>query len=221
MSMPATHNAVEDSLEAVPRYRVVHPLAIASVVAGAFSILTAFSWYLLAIPIIGLVLGRQAIKRIRLAPEELTGTDLAWLGIGLSTGLWILGGGWLLFAEVREVPLSYKRITYDTIQPDPNAPADPIPQSALDLQDRKVYIRGFMQAGRRQTGIKDFILCPSNGDCQFCTPNPTPTEMIRITLTGDRETSYTTRQIGVAGRFQVDPANPSGIPYEIKAEILR
>jgi hypothetical protein len=112
-------------------------------------------------------------------------------------------------------------VSYETLQPDPAKPTEPIPQTAIDMQDRKVYIKGYMQPRRQQTGIKDFILCPTNGECPFCTPNPKRTEMIRVTLQGDLETTYTTHPISVAGRFRVDPDDPSGIPYGLDAEILR
>ena len=78
-----------------------------------------------------------------------------------------------------------------------------------------------MQPRRQQTGIKEFILCPTNGECPFCNPNPKRTEMIRVVLQGDLETVYTTHPIGVGGRFQVDPGSPSGIPYSLEADYLR
>ena len=111
---------------------------------------------------------------------------------------------WLIFAGVSEVPYGYQRISYETLQPDPSKPTEPIPQTAIDMQDRKVYIKGYMQSRRTLTGIKEFILCPTNGECPFCTPNPKRTEMIRVILQGDLEATYTTHLIGVAGRFRVD-----------------
>jgi hypothetical protein len=136
-------------------------------------------------------------------------------------GLWVVGYGWLVFARVREVPYGYEPVSYEMLQPDPNAPAEPIPQSALDMQDKRVYIKGYMKPVRRQTGIKEFTLCPSNGECPFCIPNPKRTEMIRVILQGDLETVYTTHLIGVGGRFQVDADSPSGVPYSLDANYLR
>ena len=193
---------------------------------GALSILTIFgsnvaAWlFLAAIPLAGIVLGWRALKKIRKSPDEWTGLEVAWLGIGLSLALWVLGSCWVLFSTASEVPYGYQWVSYDALQPDPSRPTEPIPQTALDMQDRKVYIKGFMQPCRRQTGIKDFVLCPTNGECPFCTPNPKPTEKIRVTLQGDLETSFTTHQIGVAGRFRVDLDNPSGIPYGLDAEYV-
>jgi len=209
------------------RYQAVNPLAVASVVAGSLSILTAFgstvaAWLLLAtIPVAGILLGWRALRQIRKAPEVWTGLRLAWVGIGLSAGLWTLGCAWLAFADVSEVPYGYRWVVWDTIQPDPSKPTEPIPQTALDMQDSKIYIKGYMQPRRQQAGIKDFILCPANGDCPFCVPNPARTQMIRVTLQGDMETTYTTHLIGVAGRFRVDADDLGGIPYSIDVDVLR
>jgi hypothetical protein len=221
MSQPLETNSASVTSRPAVHYRAICPAAVGSIVVGALSILTVFSWFLAIVPLMGIGLGWRAMRRIRRAPEECTGFGVARLGIGLSVGLWIVGYGWLIFARTSEVPFGYQRVTYEMLQPDPNAPADPIPQSALDLQDKKVFVKGYMQPRRQQTGIKEFILCPSNGECPFCTPNPKRTEMIRVVLQGDLETIYTTHLIGVGGRFQVDPADPSGVPYSLEANYIR
>jgi uncharacterized membrane protein YphA (DoxX/SURF4 family) len=209
------------------RYRALSPLAVASVVLGGLSILTAFgstpsAWLLLAvIPLAGIILGWRAARKIRNAPDEWTGLELARLGIGLSVGLWLAGCGYRVFCAKSEVPYGYTRITYEMLQPDPQKPTEPIPQSALDMQDKKVFMQGFMQPGRRQTGIKDFILCPTNGECPFCTQNPKRTEKVRIVLEGDLETTYTTHLVRVAGRFRVNLDDPGGVPYGLDADYIR
>ncbi len=203
------------------RYRAVDPLAVAGVVMGGLSILTFLGWWLAAIPLVGIGLGLRSRRRILDAPDVLTGLWLAKLGIWLSAALWLAGYGWLTFAEVSEVPFGYQHIEYETLQPDPAHPTQPIPQVALEMDDKKIFVQGYMQPRRQQTHIKEFILCPSSGRCKFCTPDPKPTEMIRVILGGDMETNYTTHLIGVAGRLKVAPDDPSGIPYAIEADILR
>jgi hypothetical protein len=219
MSLPLETTPVT-AIPAV-RYRALCPSAVVSIVVGALSILSAVHWSLAIVPMVGIGLGWRAAQRIRRAPDEWTGLGLARLGIGLSVGLWIIGYGWLIFARASEVPYGYERVSYEMLQPDPNAPAEPIPQSALDMQDKRVFIKGYMKPVRRQTGIKEFTLCPSNGECPFCIPNPKRTEMIRVVLQGDLETIYTTHLVGVGGRFQVDAGNPSGVPYSLDADFLR
>jgi hypothetical protein len=206
------------------QYRALSQLAVASVVVGVLSIPVLvfwFSWFWAVVPMLGIALGWRALRQISDAPSEWTGLTLARYGIWLSAGLWVVGYGWLIFAGAREIPYGYTLVRYEDLQPDPNNPAEPIPQKAQDMKEKKVFIRGFMQPRRQQSGIKEFILCPSTGECQFCTTNPKPTEKIRIVLQGDLETLYSTRQIGVGGRFQVDPQDPSGIPYCVEADCLR
>jgi hypothetical protein len=228
MSLPLEMNAVsKPSAKPAVRYQAINPLAVASVAVGVLSILTALgssvaAWlFLAAIPLAGMALGWRAIKQIRKAPDEWIGRELAWAGVGLSAALWMLGTCWVLFSQASEVPYGFDRVRYEELQPDPNTPTEPIPETALKMHDHKVYIKGYMQPRRQQTGIKDFILCPSSGECPFCIPNPKRTEMIRVRLQGDLDTAYTTHEIGVAGRFRVDKDDPSGIPYALDAEYVR
>jgi len=222
MSQPSENDAfIAAPAQTATVYRAIHPLAVTSVVLGALSILCALAWFLVVIPLAGGLIGWLALKQIRKALDAWTGEELALLGIGLSIGLGLLGCCRLLFVRAVEVPYGYTRITYEMLQPDPNTPTEPIPQSARDMEDKKVFVQGYMQPRRQQTRIKEFILCPSSGDCPFCTPKPTRTEMIRVLLQGDLETGFTTRLISVAGRFRVEPDDPSGVPYAIEADYLR
>jgi hypothetical protein len=203
------------------RYRALNPLAVTSTVVAALSIVTMLSWYLAVVPLAGIIFGWVALRQIRKAPDEWTGLRLAQVGLGLSAAMWVAGYGWLILAKTSEVPFGYHRITFDDdLQPDPAKPTEPIPQTALDLQDGKVFIQGYMQPRRQQTGIKEFVLCPSNGDCPFCMVSPSPTQKIRVILQGDMETTYTTHLISVAGRFRVNMNDPVGIPYGIDADYL-
>ncbi len=201
-------------------YQALDSLAVASVVLGCLSILTALHWSFMLLPLVGAALGWASQRRILQAPAEWSGLQVARTGIGLSIGLWLLGSGIYFTAESREA-YGYTRVFYEDLQPDPSHPTEFLPQKALDMQDRKIYLKGYMQPRRQQTGIKEFILCPSTGDCPFCIPDPRPTEKVRVILQGDLTTSYTTREIGVGGRFRVDANDPTGVPYSIEADLLR
>ena len=218
MTLPLETNA--ETTPPTVQYRALCPTAVASVVLGGLSILTVFSWYLAVLPLVGIGLGWKALQRIRETAERVDRPGGGPAGHRSFRRLLDVGYGWLIFARVSEIPYGYQRVSYDTLQPNPDIPTELIPQSALDMQDKRIYIKGFMQPRRQQTRIKEFILVPVNGECPFCTPNPKRTEMIRVVLQGDLEAIYTTHQIGVGGRFQVDPADPSGIPYALEANVL-
>ena len=228
MSLPSNIDALPTpSTKPAVRYRAICASAVAGVVLGGLSILTALHWMLALIPIAGILVSWRAIRQIRTAPDEWTGLSIAKLGLGLSVGMWVLGYGWLLFAGASEVPWGCQRINWDMVQPNPKNPVEWIPQSAHDLHEKSIFIKGYMQPRRTQQGIKEFVLCPANGECPFCVPNPKPTQMIRVVLQGDLEAIYTTRLIGVAGKFLVEidargmPTDPSGIPYSLEADYLR
>jgi hypothetical protein len=219
--MPATFDSISTSpLPPATRYRALNPLAVTSTVLGALSIVTALHWGLAVVPLAGIIVGWIARRQIRRAPEEWIGARLVQVGIWLSVAMWLFGYGWLISARSSEVPYGYQRITYGMLQPDPLKPTEPIPQSAIDMDDRKVYMQGYMQSRRTLTGIKEFILCPTNADCPFCTPSPRPTEKVKVILEGDLEATYTTHPIGVAGRFRIDRNDTGGTPYELKADYL-
>jgi hypothetical protein len=203
------------------RYRAVSRPAVASLVAGGLSLLVALHWCFLLLPLLAFYLGRRALKEIARTPEEFTGENLAWIGIGLATVFTLLGGGWLLSARAREVPFGYQKVDYAELQPDPAAGDQVVPATASDLNDKKVFIKGYIVPGRQQVGLRRFRLCPTNGVCTFCIPNPKPTEIIQVTLSGDLTTDYTTQLIGIGGRFHVDPDDPHHLPYSMDADCVR
>jgi hypothetical protein len=212
-----------DSASPLPpsRYRALHPLAVVSTVVAGLSIITALHWALAVVPLVGILLGWAALRQIRKAPDEWTGLRLARIGMIGSAAMMLLCLLFLACRTVTEVPPGYQRLSYDDLQPDPSKPTEPIPQTARDLNDAKVFVQGFMQSRRQLTGIKEFILQPASGECAFCIPSPKPTEKIRVILQGDLEAAYTNHLISVTGRFRVDPTDPSGIPYAIEANDLK
>jgi len=215
------------SAKPATRYRALCPLAVVSVVLGAMAILTPIlaatlpAWLLATlIPIGGVIAGWLAVKQIDRAPTEWTGRLLALIGILLSVGIWLVGSLIAVSLYYGTVPAGYDPITFETIWPEPAVPGRAVPQRIRDMQDKKVFLQGYMKPRRQLTGIKDFTIGPTNGECPFC-PTPTQAELIRVVLPGDLSTDFTTHLIGVAGHFQIHEDDPSGIPYSIEADVLR
>ena len=194
-----------EEYEEVPpgQYRWLNPWAVGSVIFGLLSILTIFGWILGAIPLAGIVLGLLAIRQARRAGEEMMGFKLAILGVGLSVVLCSVGYGWLIYAYRTQAPPGYFLVSYETLENDPAQSAELIPQAAFDLVDKKVFIQGYMYPGRLQTGIKEFVLSRDNGVCSYCAPNPKKTDLVQVTLIHGLEAAYTTRLIGLGGKFSV------------------
>ncbi len=222
MSTRLRESAIDPGGEApYGRYRRISPAAVASVIFGALSVLTPLHWLLGLVPAIGIALGWWALMQIREFPAELTGRGLARLGLWLSVAFWVAGHGWLALQRVQEVPHGYQRVTYDMLQPDPEVRGERIPPAVFELQDKKVFIRGYMQADRQQTRLKAFILCPAMPNCDFCIPDPKPTEMILVELQGDLEARYTTHLKRLGGKFQVNAQTLDGVPYRLKADYMK
>ena len=210
------------SVASPPRYRSISPWAVLSVVCGAASVLMIFGWPLAFLPLAAIYFGLKARGQIERVPEEYTGQRPAKIGIGLGAGLGILLGGCLIFFN-NEVPHGYLEIKdYSILEPNPNNKTELVPPSALELDQKKtkVYVRGYMLPGRRQTGLTEFSICRTADQCRFAQKSYRPTDLIRVKLSGDRTIDYTTHQIGVGGIFHVDLQSLSGTPYSIDGDYL-
>lgn len=205
-------------------YRSLCPLAVASLVCGVFSVLVMFGWKLAALPVAGILFGRAALKRIRRAPEEISGAAVARVGIGLSAFFWAGGYLWLFYAHAKEVPHGYTAVNYEELQGDTSTGGRTIPKRALDLDGKKIFVKGYMYPGRQQLDLKQFLISRDNGRCNFCMPNPTPTDLVHVTLAGDLRIDYTTHIIALGGtlRVETDPEKIArkGMAYQLDADYI-
>jgi hypothetical protein len=199
------------------RYRAVCHTAAASLALGVLSLVAFLSWYLAVVPVAAMVLGWRALRRIQRTPEELTGEGLAWGGIGLAALFWMLGCAWLLFARSSEVPYGYVRLSMEDLQPDPNIPVEEVPAAVLKLDGKKVYIKGYMQPTQPPSGVRRFLLSPTDEKCSYC-PSPTRMQQIQIRLVPGMTTDFATRVIGVGGEFHVKEND--FLPYSIDADYI-
>ncbi len=219
------HENGSQTHEEFHRYRTLNMLAVVSTVFGALSILTAFTPFLGPVPVAGVVLAMLALRQIRRAPEEYTGRGFAVAGLLLSLGLWAVGAGCYVYGQYRDVPHGYKLISFDDLQPDPDVSGEVIPPAVLELNDKKVFIRGYMYPGRQYTRIKQFILVPTIEHCNFCSRSLKSTEVIRIKLVGDLMTDYENHMAGFGGTLRIDQEQASrpfgGVLYQIDADEVR
>jgi hypothetical protein len=225
-SLPTTSlDEFETRAEPVHPYRALSRLAVGSVAVGVLSILSALEWYLGLVPVIGILLGWMALRRIQGIPEELTGRRVAQAGICLSLAMWVFGITCLSFARIRDVPFGYKPLTFEQMQPDRKVRGETIPPAVLKLEGEKVFVTGFMYPGRQVTGIQRFIMVPSIGHCSFCTRQLRSTEMIRVSLTGDLTADFTSHEVRLGGTLRIDKDAASdpygGFPYLLEGDYLR
>ena len=200
-------------------YRAVSPLAVTSLALGLLSIVAVLDWSLAIVPAVALLAGVEAWRRIRLRPDELTGSRLATIGVLLAVTFW--AGGWtrLMYEHLTEVPDGYVRVSYDDLQPDPSQPGQLWPAAAQELHGRPAFLKGYIYPGQEQaTGIKQFLLVRHSGDCCFG-GNPRLTDMTLVTLRDPLRLTYTTRLTKVAGTFRVAQGNNlhglAGVVYHL------
>ncbi|NLY01966.1 MAG: DUF3299 domain-containing protein [Rhodopirellula sp.] len=216
--------AEDEEPQSRQRYRRVNLLAVLSVAAGALSILTMFHWLLGFLPVAALVLALLGLRQIGRAPEEYTGQRVAITGAALAAGMWLFGSGVILFSHIREVPIGYEAISWQTLKPDRSS-GEILPQGAIDLNEKRVYLKGYMYPGRQVMNIKEFLLVPTIGHCKFCSSALAKHEIVKVQLTGDLREEYTTHQVGIGGKLQVDQSpgfrHSGGLPYTIEADVFQ
>jgi hypothetical protein len=200
-------------------YRAICGLAVASLIFGAASILTMADWALGVIPLVGVVLGLLALRRIRHYPDTLMGITAARMGILLSVLLFVVGYSRLAYLHRTQAPPGYQPISYNLLEP--TVRGEIIPKTAKDLDKKRVYIKGYMSPGRQQRRITRFVMVRDNGVCGFCAPKPKPCDLVGVELIHGLEVEYTTRVIGVAGEFSVtEKPESGGLLYRIKADFF-
>ncbi len=209
-------------------YQAVCGLAVWCLLFGAASGLAFLHWSLDFIPVAAIVVGWFALGRIRSNPQEMSGTAIAWTGMGLAAAFWVLGSGWLVYQAQNWVPPGYKLINYSLLQPAADDIEHKIPHDAIELDRQKVFIRGFMLPTKRQVGLKEFTLSEDQGDCAYCKPIPKTTQMIKVKMKAPQKANFTTRAIGVGGEMTVieDPRDPKraemdGLIYQIEADYIQ
>jgi hypothetical protein len=147
------------------------------------------------------------------------------LGIVLSGVLLPVGWGWAAYVYATEVPKDHRRISYELLRPSQDNP--PVtnfgaPQTALELDGQKVFIKGYMYPGR-DNHIAEFVLCRDNGDCCFG-GNPPLTDRIYVRMKDGKRIRYTTWQQKLAGTFRIRHGTHDAIGdvfYHLDEAILR
>jgi hypothetical protein len=212
-------------MEAYENYRILNSAAVASCVLGFLSAATLLTYeyglLLGLVPMVGMFLGGRALWVIRRNPREMTGLGFAKAGLILSGGFLIGGLGLAGYVYATEVPDGYERITYSQLQADPKVPQQVVPPGAVDLDGKRVFIKGYVYPGAQTNGLKRFVLCRDNGDCCFG-GTPPLTDKILVTLTDPLRLNYSRRMQRLAGTFRLMPGlavdAPGEVVYQLEAD---
>jgi hypothetical protein len=192
------------------QYRALSSPAVAAFVFGLLSLTALLDTWLVVVPAVGIVWGLIALRQIRSRRDELSGGGLATCGLAMSCALLFAGPVWVYYDDMSQVPPGYQWISYDDLQPNPKVYGELVPKSALDLEGKKVYIKGFVLAGSKLDGISEFMLVRDAGTCCFG-GNPKTTDKIAVSVATPGGMVYMKQMARVSGVFRVAPARgPSG-----------
>ena len=207
-------------------YRSIAPLAVVSLVLGLLSIVIVLWPVFVLVPIAAIVTGMLALRQIRRETKELMGQWAARSGIGLAVLGAVVGYSWATYSHHSQVPHGYQEVTYAELEPNPDKPDELVPPTAAKLDGKRIYVQGYMYPTRQPIHIKQFVISRDNGSCKFCTPNPRPTDLIRVNLVGDLEAEYSRSLVGLGGILHVDEDAAKGIrgseaAYRLDADYIK
>lgn len=197
-------------------YRSLSAGAVTSLVLGLLSPLMflgaangiAAGLIVAPVPLVGLCIGLRSWLAIRRAPEELTGVRLAAAGVLLSAGSLLGSLGLAAYHHFTEVPEGYTRISYDMLRPNnrDRRRHTAVPADVMQLNGKRVFIRGYMRPSSQRYGLREFLLVRDNHHC--CLGDLSRVkyhDLIEVHLVGPARADYQTRSVGVGGTLYVRP----------------
>ncbi len=220
-------NSFDETSDADFQYRSLSTAAIASVVFGAVSALTFLAGnnslqaclMLCPIPVVGLICGFVALKKIREMPDQLTGFNAAVAGIVMSA-LGLVGGlSYASYIYATEVPPGYERLSFHNLRPDEiELKAEEfVPRDVKTLDSQSVFIKGYMRPSTHvsKTGtpvrhnVSRFLLVRDSNECCFGDITSVKYyDKMLVHLTDGLNTDYSGGMFRVGGKLRVVPADP-------------
>ena len=205
------------------RYIEVNAVALVSIVLALIGIATFFTWQVVFVPIIGLLVGLWALYRHLDSPSEVGGFYLAVTGIVLSLVMSLGGSGLEIWRFHFSVPRGYTVIDFADLALDKNGK---VPENIAQLgrENKKIFLKGYMYQSQRRSGLTNFVLVRTVAHCKFCSPFQNPADMIDVYCVGGLKVNYRTTPVKVGGTFYVNENCRFGdgqMPYLIEADQFR
>ncbi len=220
---------LNDLAEEEFQYRPLSVGAIVALVLGLLSPLTFITGHdslagclmMCPIPALGIFVGLKAWARIRLMPDQASGSKLAMTGVLLSL-LGLVGGlSYASYVYATEVPPGYERTSFDDFRPDEVEQRGDllVPRDVQKLDGRKVFIKGFMRPGSSpvRTNVRQFLLVRDNNQCCFGDISSVKYfDQVLVVTVGSLSTDFSTGIYRVGGTLHIHPENiVRGVGYPV------
>ena len=184
-------------------YQSVSRAAVGSLILAVLGLMSFLLVGLVILPVVGLLLGINALVSIRRYPEELLGKPFAKVGIALSLLTLVTAPAYHAYVYATEVPPGYERVAFATLTSPKNAPDQP-PAEALQFDGKKIFVKGYIHPTSMDAPrAKKFVLVPDLGTCCFG-GQPPLTHMIEVTLSGDDFAKKSMRTQKLSGTLRVN-----------------
>ena len=224
--MQKPHSEAEYPSELIQPYRALSRGAVASLILAGASLLGLLFVSLLPLALIGFVIGLLSWRAIRRNPSEYTGEGLALAG-SIMCLLLLVGGTMVhLFAFTAAIPEGYQPISFEQLMSDLPGEQEVVTESALALNGKKVYVRGYLHPSVSSLGgVHQFVVVADFETCCFG-GQPKLTHMIEVTTPPHQAVEYSLRRRGFAGTLHVDTRLKSveglgGVFYQLRADIVQ
>lgn len=207
------------------QYRSISSLAVTALLIGLVSLVAILAFPLIPISLAGIALGIWAAVSVRKNQATQTGFPLAIIGIVLSVTTLCAGTSRYVYEEYINLPEGYEVVAFGLLQKQPDQPiGQPVPDSALELNGKKVLLRGYVYPHSERTNLTRFVMVPDFDTCCFG-GQPALTDMVEVRLTGDKtvDFSYNRRKIGGTLRVHTDLKkieDLTGVFYELEADYV-
>ncbi len=224
-------------------YRPLSTGAIASAIFGILSwllfVVGGDSLYaallLTPLPLLGVVTGGLAWKKIRSMPNQLSGQPAALAGLILST-IGLLGGlGYASVVHATEVPEGYTRISFHKLRPDQveERGGKVIPPDIQSLDQQRVFVKGYMRPGTHRShngtpvrkNVNMFLLVRDNNQCCFGDlADVKYYDQIAVKLAENRTTDYAGGLFRLGGKLIIHPhptQHPQRPVYSLEADYIQ
>lgn len=221
----ATHEPPELEDGQYHPYRAVSKAAVLSLAFALGSLVVLLHPIFLFLPVLGIFFALFGLANIKRYPQELTGRATARIALILAAVLLVGGATRHAYIYATEVPEGYARISFTDLQPTDEAPHWPVSPKALELNGKKVFIKGYVYPDGQQYNIKHFVMVRDLGTCCFG-GQPKMTHMMEVRLQDPNRVEYAMRKRKLGGVLRVNPmpkqiGKLGGVIFELDADYVR